>query len=101
MHNEQTVICNSAQRLAIIGQITTQSNCRFGWRANWRCRAIEGSRTMPSVQGYRLERQVAKQQRPLGVAILATIGVLGSLVALAVALVRLLALLGGRPSLQL
>jgi len=56
---------------------------------------------MPSIQGYRLERQVVKQERPLGVAVLATIGVLGSLVALAFALVRLLAMLSAPPSLQL
>jgi len=56
---------------------------------------------MPSVQGYRLNQQVVKQQRPLGVAVLATIGVLGSLVALAIALVQLLPLLNVRPNLQL
>ena len=58
---------------------------------------------MPSVQGYRLNQQVVKQQRPLGVAVLATIGVLGSLVALVIALVQLLALLNtsARPGLQL
>ena len=38
---------------------------------------------MPSVQGYRLNQQVVKQQRPLGVAVLATIGVLGGIGGLA------------------
>jgi hypothetical protein len=61
----------------------------------------EGNSTMPSVQGYRLNQQVVKQQRPVGVAILATIGVLGSLVALMISLVQLLALLNIRPNLQL
>jgi hypothetical protein len=56
---------------------------------------------MPSVHGYRLNQQVVKQQRPLGVAVLATIGVLGSLVALVIALVQLLGLLNARPNLQL
>jgi hypothetical protein len=56
---------------------------------------------MPSIQGYRLNKQVVKQQRPLGVAVLATIGVLSSLVALVIALVQLLGLLNARPNLQL
>src|SRR3954447_16140731 len=56
---------------------------------------------MPSVQGYRLAQPIVKQQRPLGVAVLATIGVLGSLVALVLSLVQLLALLNARPGLQL
>jgi hypothetical protein len=56
---------------------------------------------MPSVQGYRLNKQVVKQERPLGVAVLATIGILGSLVALVISLVQLLALLNVRPDLQL
>jgi hypothetical protein len=56
---------------------------------------------MPSIQGYRLNKPVVKQQRPLGVAVLATIGILGSLVALMVALVQLLGLLSARPGLQL
>ena len=56
---------------------------------------------MPSVQGYRLNQQAVKQQRPLGVAVLATVGVLGSLVALVIALVQLLGLLNARPNLQL
>jgi len=58
---------------------------------------------MPSVQGYRLNQQVVKQQRPLGVAVLATIGVLGSLVALLISLVQLTGLLSAntRPGLQL
>ena len=58
---------------------------------------------MPSVQGYRLTQQVVKKQRPLGVAVLATIGVLSSLVALVISLIQLLALLSAhaRPGLQL
>ncbi|MEO7908673.1 MAG: hypothetical protein ABIV47_03380 [Roseiflexaceae bacterium] len=56
---------------------------------------------MPSVQGYRLNKQVVKQQRPLGLAMLAMIGMLGSLLALMIALVQLLALLNVRPNLQL
>ena len=56
---------------------------------------------MPSVQGYRLNRQVVKQERPPGVAVLATIGMLGSLGALVISLVQLLALLNARPNLQL
>ena len=58
---------------------------------------------MPSVQGYRLNQQVVKPQRPLGVAVLATIGVLGSLAVLVVSFVQLLPLLGAsvRPGLQL
>ena len=56
---------------------------------------------MPSIQGYRLNQKVVKQQRPLGVAVLATIGVLGSLVALMISLVQLLALLNVRPGLEL
>ncbi|MEP7188959.1 MAG: hypothetical protein ABI901_07220 [Roseiflexaceae bacterium] len=56
---------------------------------------------MPSVQGYRLNQQAVKPQRPLGLAVLATIGMLGSLVALMIALVQLLGLLSARPNLQL
>ena len=56
---------------------------------------------MPSVQGYRLRQEVVKQQRPLGVAVLATIGMLSSLVALVISLVQLLGLLNVRPGLQL
>jgi len=58
---------------------------------------------MPSVQGYRLTQPVVKQQRPLGVAVLAAIGILGSLAVLVVSLVQLLGLLGAsiRPGLQL
>lgn len=56
---------------------------------------------MPSVQGYRLNQRAVKQQRPLGLAVLATIGMLGSLVALMIALVQLLGLLSARPNLQL
>jgi hypothetical protein len=56
---------------------------------------------MPSVQGYRLSKQVVQQQRPLGVGVLATIGILGSLAALVIALVRLPGLLSVRPGLQL
>jgi len=56
---------------------------------------------MPSVQGYRLRQEVVKQQRPLGVAVLATIGMLSSLVALVISLVQLLGLLNARPGLQL
>ena len=56
---------------------------------------------MPSVQGYRLNKQAVKQQRPFGLAVLATIGMLGSLVALMIALVQLLGLLSARPNLQL
>ena len=55
---------------------------------------------MPSVQGYRLNQQVVKQQRPLGVAVLATIGVLVSLVVLMLSLVRLLTLLNARPNIR-
>jgi len=56
---------------------------------------------MPSVQGYRLNQPAVKQQRPFGLAVLATIGMLGSLVALLIALVQLLGLLSARPNLQL
>jgi hypothetical protein len=56
---------------------------------------------MPSVQGYRLAKQEIKQQRPLGVGVLATIGILGSLGALVIALVQLPGLLSIRPGLQL
>lgn len=56
---------------------------------------------MPSVQGYRLNKQVVQQQRPLGVGVLATIGILGSLVALVIELVRLPGLLSIKPGLQL
>jgi hypothetical protein len=56
---------------------------------------------MPSIQGYRLNREVVKQQRPAGVAVLATIGILGSLAALVISLVRLLPLLSARPGLPL
>jgi hypothetical protein len=70
-------------------------------RPTARCFVIEGSRAMPSIQGYRLERQVVKQQRPFGVAVLATIGILGGLAALVISLVRLLPLLSARPSLSL
>ena len=58
---------------------------------------------MPTFQGYKLTPQVVKQQRPFGVAALATIGVLGSLAALLLSLVQLLLLLGASagPSLRL
>jgi hypothetical protein len=58
---------------------------------------------MPTFQGYKLAPQVVKQQRPFGVAALATIGVLGSLAALLLSLVQLLSLLGASagPSLRL
>jgi hypothetical protein len=58
---------------------------------------------MPSVQGYRLNQQAVKQQRPLGLAVLATIGMLGNLAVLVVSFVRLLPLLSASasPSLQL
>ena len=58
---------------------------------------------MPSVQGYRLNKQIVKQQRPLGVAVLAMIGMLGSLAVLVVSFIRLLPLLSAstRPGLQL
>ncbi|HJZ46995.1 MAG TPA: hypothetical protein VKE41_07500 [Roseiflexaceae bacterium] len=58
---------------------------------------------MPTFQGYKLTPQVVKQRRPFGVAVLATIGVLGSLAGLVISLVRLLGLLraSAGPSLQL
>ena len=58
---------------------------------------------MPSVQGYRLNKQIVKQQRPFGVAVLAMTGMLGSLAVLVVSFIRLLPLLSAstRPGLQL
>ena len=58
---------------------------------------------MPTFQGYKLAPQVVKRQRPFGVALLATIGVLGSLAALLLSLVEMLSLLGAStgPSLRL
>src|SRR5690349_10112014 len=55
------------------------------------------------MQGYRLAPRVIKQQRPFGVALLATIGMLTSLAALLVSLVQMLQLLSasGRPSMPL
>jgi hypothetical protein len=55
------------------------------------------------MQGYRLAPRALKQQRPFGVALLATIGMLTSLVALLVSLVQMLQLLSAstRPSMQL
>jgi hypothetical protein len=55
------------------------------------------------MQGYRLAPRVIKQQRPFGVALLATIGMLTSLAALLASLVQMLQLLSasGRPSMQL
>jgi len=64
-------------------------------------RCIEGSPTVPQMQGYKPAPRIVKQQRPFGVALLATIGMLFSLAALLVSLVRLLPLLSARPSLQL
>jgi hypothetical protein len=58
---------------------------------------------MPTFQGYKLTPAIVKQQRPLGVAVLAAIGMLGSLAALLLSLVRLLSLLraSAGPSLPL
>ncbi|HEX9442225.1 MAG TPA: hypothetical protein VF909_21235 [Roseiflexaceae bacterium] len=58
---------------------------------------------MRSYQGYRLRARAEKQRRPLGVAILATLGVLASLLVVTLALSSLWSLtrLGVRPSVQL
>jgi hypothetical protein len=58
---------------------------------------------MRSHHGYKLPAIVTKQRRPLGVAILATLGVLVSLAAIMVSLVQLLMLMraGGQPDLQM
>jgi hypothetical protein len=53
------------------------------------------------MQGYKPAPRIVKLQRPSGVALLATIGMLTSLAALLVSLVQLLQLLSARPSLQL
>lgn len=55
------------------------------------------------MQGYKPAPRIVKQQRPFGVALLATIGMLASLAALLVSLIQMLQLLGAsvRPSQQL
>ena len=58
---------------------------------------------MPQMQGYKPAPRIVKQQRPFGVALLATIGMLTSLAALLVSLVQMLQLLSAstRPTMQL
>src|SRR5215204_3757823 len=70
MSDEQTVTCVVWCGFAIIGEITEQSNYRSTWRHERAYEPLSKEQTMPPIQGYRLNKQVVKQQRPFGLAVI-------------------------------